>query len=334
MNSDRPPPIQYGRIDCMGSIEKAIEHTKVVLFRPFDLNKWLARGVSICLSVLGTGGGGGVSFPNFNTGGGGPGGPAPSSPEEFVEEVRTMIAENLTNIIIIGSIGLIVVLALTLLITWLGARGRLMFVRAVALDDAGIGVNWNEAGRLSSSLFWFSIVLAAIGWIVVLGAAALGVFLFLVAVDAGAESFLEFWPYIGWPILIFLIYLAIMIPIWLLLNDFVVPVMYHFNLTVMPAWGVVRGMIRGNVWPLTLFYIIRFVVSIVKGIAVMLAGCVTCCVGFLPVLSQALTAPVHVFDRAFSMYALESMSDDFKMIQPVAVEIDPFEGSGDRLGGY
>lgn len=331
MNRDLPP-VQYGRIDCMGALEKAIEHTKFMLFRPFDLNKWIALGVIIFLSVLGTGGGG-FSFPNFQ-GPGGTGGQPPSSPREAVEEARDFLSENLSEIIAIGAVVFLFILAISVLITWLGARGRLMFVRAVALDDSAIGVNWTEAGKLSASLFWFSILLMALSWLFMLLVAALAVFLFLRAVDSGAETFPEFWPYMAWPILLFLVYFAVILPVWLLLNDFVVPVMYRFNVRIGPAWRVVLGMIKGNVLTLTLFYVIRFVVGIVKGFAIMLAGCATCCLGFLPVVSQALTAPVHVFDRAFSMFALESMSPDFKMIRPIALEEDPFEGSGDNLRGY
>lgn len=331
MNGDLPP-IQYGRIDCMGAIEKAVEHTKVMLFRPFDLNKWIALGVIIFLSVLGTGGSG-FSFPNFQ-GTGGPGGAPPSSPREMVEEARAFLSENLNEIVMIAAVVFLLVLAFSVLIAWLGARGRLMFVRAVALDTAAIGESWTEAGKLSASLFWFSILLMVLSWIFMLLIGGLALFLFLNAVDAGAETFVEFWPYMAWPILLFLLFMAVILPVWLLLNDFVVPVMYCFNVTIGPAWRIVLGMIGGNILTLTLFYVIRLVVGIVKGIAIMLAGCATCCVGFLPVISQALTSPVHVFDRAFSMFALESMSPDFKMIRPVAVEVDPFEGTGDNLRGY
>lgn len=315
----------------MGSIEKAIEHTKFMLFRPFDLNKWIAMGVIIFLSVLGTGGAGG-SFPNFQSPGGT--GTGTSDPREIVDEARTFVTENFNEIVLIGGAIFLFIVAISVLIAWLGARGRLMFVRAVALDDAGIGVNWTEAGKLSSSLFWFSIVLMLLSWMVMLLITGVALLLIVRAVDAGANSFDELMLYFLVPVLLILLYTAVILPIWLLLNDFVVPVMYRFNVTVGLAWRIVLGMIGGNILTLTLFYVIRFVVAIVKGIVIMLAGCATCCVGFLPVVSQALTAPVHVFDRAFSMFALQSMSPDFEMITPITIEVDPFEGTGDSLSGY
>lgn len=330
MNRDLPP-IHYGRIDCMGAIERAIEHTKFMLFRPFDLSKWISMGVIIFLAILGSGGGG-VGFPNF--GGTGPGGGGQAPPvDEMIADARAFVSENLSEILIFGSIAVLIITAITAVIVWLGSRGRLMFVRSVALNDAGIGVNWTEAGKLSASLFWFSFLLMVASWVFMLMVGGLAVFLILQAADAGAETLIEFWPYVVWPLLLFLIYLAVIIPVVLLLNDFVVPVMYHFNVPIGPAWRVVLGMISGNVLTLTLFYVIRFVIGIVKGMAIFLAGCLTCFIGFLPVVSQALTAPVHVFDRAFSMFALESLGPDFHMIRPMAVEADPFEGATGNLRG-
>lgn len=326
---DDLPAVRYGKIDCFGSLEKAIAHTRHMLFQPFDLGKWFALGLIIFLSMLGSGGGGG--FPNFNFPGGGGGGTPPGfSIRETIGDAQQFVADNL-GLVVGAGLGIAVLAAgLTALVLWLGSRGRLMLVRAVALNDASIGENWTEAGKLSASLFWFSAAFSAISWAVMIGVAVLTVALVMVALDRGAETFVEFWPYVVWPVLVFLVYLLVLIPVGLLLNDFVVPVMYRFNLPCLSAWRIVLGMTRGNFWTLTLFYIIRLVIGIVKGIVVMLAACITCCVGALPIVSQTLTAPVHIFDRAFSMFALESMGPDFEMIFPVSAESDPFDDAGPR----
>lgn len=338
MNGEQLPPIRYGRIDCMGSIEKAIDHTKRMLFqKPFDLNKWISLGVIIFLSILGSGGGGGISLPFPNTGGGGfggAGGGGGPSFAEFVDEARDWVAENLATILFWGGIIFAIVAVLTVVFAWLGARGRLMFVRAVALDDCRIGVNWSETAKLSSSLFWFTLALIAASWILFFAIAALGVAAVVFAADSGAQTLMEYFNYVAWPLILMLVYIGVLIPVLLLLNDFVVPVMYRFNVPVMTAWRIVFGMFSGNFLTLTLFYVIRFVIGIVKGFAIMFAACVTCFMGALPVVSQALTAPIHVFDRAFSMYALESMGPDFEMIRPMTIQTDPFDNAPRDGTGY
>jgi hypothetical protein len=40
----------------------------------------------------------------------------------------------------------------------------------------------------------------------------------------------------------------------------------------------------------------------------------TCCIGFLPYVHHVVFAPYYVFDRAYSLYMLESLGPDYQMI--------------------
>jgi hypothetical protein len=45
-------------------------------------------------------------------------------------------------------------------------------------------------------------------------------------------------------------------------------------------------------------------------IALMIAGCLTCCCGFLPVVAQTLLQPAFYFERAWSLFLLRQLGYD------------------------
>ena len=49
------------------------------------------------------------------------------------------------------------------------------------------------------------------------------------------------------------------------------------------------------------------------GVALM-AGALTCCVGFLPVIHQTIMSPYYVFERAWGLNVLASLGPDFDLI--------------------
>ena len=50
------------------------------------------------------------------------------------------------------------------------------------------------------------------------------------------------------------------------------------------------------------------------GIASMIVGCVTCCVGFLPYLSTVATLPLAIFWRCYSVYLLQQFGPQYAII--------------------
>ena len=44
--------------------------------------------------------------------------------------------------------------------------------------------------------------------------------------------------------------------------------------------------------------------------AALLAGCLTCCCAFLPVLCQAVLQPLYFFERAWSLFLLRQLGVD------------------------
>jgi len=89
----------------------------------------------------------------------------------------------------------------------------------------------------------------------------------------------------------------------------VVPVMLFRDIPVLAAWRVVLSLIAMH--PLTFlgYVCVRWILGLAGGILVVAAGCCTCCIGFLPVIAQTISAPVHVTLRLFPVNLLWQMGE-------------------------
>ncbi|MDQ1256060.1 MAG: hypothetical protein QG656_656, partial [Candidatus Hydrogenedentes bacterium] len=96
---------------------------------------------------------------------------------------------------------------------------------------------------------------------------------------------------------------------------------FRRNISCMEAWREFQELANVNKWPLFLFIHIRAFYWIGIVTAALAGGCLTCCVGFLPVVSHAILSPLLVFDRAYGLYVIESMGLEYQIVQPHA-ELD------------
>src|SRR5436853_7012031 len=120
-------------IQVVKPFSEAVELTKKILFRPVDLKKWLVIGFASWLAHLG----GGFSFSGDYRG---------RSDLRDVPAVRGLtdaIHRTPASLLIAGVIfaGLLL-LCIIVLIVWLRARGRLMFVDCVFRNRAAIAAPW------------------------------------------------------------------------------------------------------------------------------------------------------------------------------------------------
>lgn len=276
----------------------AIEHTKTVLFRPFDFHKWLVLGFCAFLAGLGEGGGGSGG----NTNPGGRGGFRASQATDFIEE-------HLAVILLIALAVLVVAVAFGALLTWLSSRGKFMFLHGVASNRAAVVQPWHWFRELGNNLFAFRFLV---------GLAVL-VFFLLVAAGAGLVA----WPdlradrfgpgaiaaLLGGVGLLLLAGLAMLI-LFAVVEDFAVPVMYARNVRVREALRVFRAeVLPGHVGAILLFYLLKIAVGLVLGIVMIMVVCLTCCLAGLPYVSSVIFLPVTVFFRSWSVLFLEQMAD-------------------------
>lgn len=299
-------PSDPGRMNVIESLSLAIDRCKRLLFQPFDIFTWLRFGFIIFLASLATGGHGGGNS-------GGYGNRSGATFPETIEQAREWVLANLTLVVLIGGIIVLTVMALMLVLLWLGSRGQMMLIRAVAMGDPYIGRNWSAVRRQGNSVWRFRIILMIVGAAVFIPLVIAAILLIFGLAESGEQAFL---PFLMALLPLITIGVVAGLPFWmihLLLTTFVMPLMYKDDVLCIEGWRRFRVMSNGNLGPILLLFVIRFAYFIGFGIVAFFVGCITCCLGFIPYIHDTLLAPFYVFDRAYSLYAIESLGPTYRI---------------------
>jgi len=307
MTPQRPP-----RVSVIEPIGPAFEKVKTILFSPFDLRKWFVIGFCAWLAYLGKGGGGGN--------GGGRGG-GPSEARGAFGEAKVFVLENLAWIIPVALIGVMLIIVLWLVFTWLSSRGRFMFLHCVAENKAEVKVPWTKFQQHANSLFLFRIVLGLIGFAVIGLPCLLAVGLIAITIASNgsvAAAVLGI-------VMIVLMIVAISI-IFALIGkftmDFVVPIMFLRTTSCTAGWREFLTILSVNKVRFVLYILFQIVIAIVIGAIFSIGfciGCCLCCVSLLlliPYIGTVILLPVLVFKRAYSLLYLGQFGPEFDVFKP------------------
>lgn len=302
-------------VSVIDPIGPAIERVRTVLFRPFDMGKWLVIGFSAWLAQLGAGGGG-------NGAGGDNGGSGPHRWQDIPHEVRhgfeqtkDYVLANLAWILPVAILVLVLIVTAILLVTWLSSRGRFTFLYCVAQDKGEFWNPWRQFARHGNSLFAFRIAVGMIGFLTAVTFLVLG----------GIVTFLSI-ETIGFTVftilgivmcgLLFVASLIVFGTIALFTTDFIVPIMYQRTLRCTQAWNVLLDVLGNNQGRFLLYLLFQLVIAIALGaiaIAMMCICCIACCLFLLPYVGTVLLLPLSVFRRSYSLYYLAQYGREFNV---------------------
>jgi len=300
-----PSPGFPGRMDIAGSFECAIARARQYCFGPFRFNRWLVIGLLAFLELFiqGAGGPGGGGGSSHSSGGNEISGEAA---KQTLSSALEWLQANLSLVLAVAFFLGIAFIALFLLFYWLGSRGQVMLVRAVRKDEDNLNRLWNETRTTAWSLYRFRILVAVIT--VPLYLAFIGIPGTLIALSILDETVtLGYVVSMVFPFLFVLFVLAFVHRLILMFNrNFVVPLMDIYQIPCFDAWLQFRDLAQGNAGPLCLFVLVKIVMAIGVGITQLLT-LFACCIGFIPIIGQAIIAPVYVFERAYSLCVLDSM---------------------------
>ncbi len=305
MTPQRPPTISV--IEPIGP---AFEKVKTTLFSPFDLRKWFVIGFCAWLAYLGKGSGGGN--------GGGRGG-GPSEAREAFGGAKVFVLENLAWIIPVALIGVMLIIVVWLVLTWLSSRGRFMFLHCVAENKAEVKIPWTKFQQHANSLFLFRIVLGLIGF------AAIGLPLLLagglIAIMI-AGNIPDVAGVLG-IIMIVLVIVAIAIVFTMIgkfTMDFIVPIMFLRTTSCVAGWREFLTLLSVNKAHFALYILFQIVIALAIGAIILTAVFVTCCCAAcilaLPYIGTVLMLPVLVFKRAYSLLYLGQFGPEFDVFRP------------------
>jgi hypothetical protein len=285
-------------------LQRAWDRARRMLFTPFALERWVALGFAAFLSEWLTGGaghGGG----RWRTGDHWAG-------REALDRVSGVLHDPVWLPLIIGIVVLVV--AILLVFQYIGSRGKFVFLDDVVCERHLIGQPWREYAAQGNSLFLWRVGL----WLVT-AALALAVTLPILglvfeAIRQERLALLLVGPaIIGMAALGGIGILAAVAV--LLLDEFVVPIMYRHRVSATEAWRRFLPLLGGR-WPVFLLYALLQLVLHIALVGVLAAfGLATCCVGLLllvvPYVGQVVLLPVHVFFRALGPEFLRQFGSDF-----------------------
>lgn len=328
------------------TIGPAWETMKRILFRPFNLGTWFSFGFVFALQSCAEGGGGNsFRIPNLGGSGGsghdgsgtGYGSGAGSSTDNAI---ANLLPTDLLSRADFGNIGgpeiaaiaiiaCVIAVPLFLLLFWLGSRGQMMAIRAVATGTADVGEAWRATQTSGGRMLKFHLAVAGIALLVFLPLLGAGAALAL-PVIRGKERFDALLPLI---VVLALVALVAVIPLAIVKSlgrNFVAPIMLKHEIGAREAWKRFWSLGRGHVGSLVVFWLIGAGFGLVAGLAGIVGALVTCCLGFLPVIHQTIMAPYYVFERAWTLEILASMSPDLDLR---ALPPDPYGPGGGPHGG-
>ncbi len=310
-------------VKLVDPVKDAWARMVLILFRPFEIGKWFALGFSAWLAALGEGGGSG----SFNGGSGNMG--RNSANGSFtvdglltgIEEAWAQANEYLQGwgALIVGVVVAIVLVGVVLGIVflWLRSRGQFMLLDNVLKNRGDVSEPWRVLKEHGNSLFRWSLVYGIICLLITLGLLGLSWPLVLKPC-VEARAFVT--PAIGGIVtvaVLFFIYGAITFYIGRFLEDFIVPLMYKYDMTATEAWGKFRGLYQANIGRFLLYGLFFMVLQLCAGVAILALVLLTCFVGGLlmaiPYLGAVLMLPITVFFRFYSVEYLAQYGSEFEV---------------------
>ncbi len=286
------------KIEILAPFGAAFEWMKAMLFRPFDLGRWLT--IAFAAFIAGTWGGGA----NFR------GGQWSRGDWSYRFNRSGDFSDGTIPGWLIALIVMGVLLAIVLLFVWMwvSARGRFIFTDCVVKNRAAISEPWREYRREGNSFFLFSLVVGfGIGFLAAL-------LILLIVVPLGLFSHNQDATNFGLaliPLLCFGFIFVILVVLFSVISHFMVPVMYRRRCSAREAFVDVTKLILHNPGPFILFVLFGIALAIgvaVVGTAVM---CATCCIGGLPYISTVLLLPAIVWLAAYRLLFLRQFGDQF-----------------------
>jgi len=304
------------RIEYINPTSRALGRMTTILFRPFDFAKWFVLGFSAWLATLIDGG----YSANFNVSVPGDfGGESDSAdPMDQVQPALDYLKDNLDWVIPVSIGVFVLMIAIVVALVWVSSRGKFMFLDNVVYNRTLVGEPWQRFKDVGNSLFWWRLVFGVIVSIVYL----------LIFGGAGAALFLTFdqtadMPPIEWFIgfgAAFMLAFAFTIVfsyIVMLLEDFVIPMMYKHELPANGAWSQVLAVHRANFGRFVLFFLWKFVLQIIAGLAILSLMIVTCCIAScflaIPYVGAVILLPMTVFFRGLGPEFFRQFGDEFDL---------------------
>ena len=301
-------------VSAVDAARDAIAHTRQHLF-PIRPERWLLLGFLALLDQCGRGGGGGTSgwrthateWPWRNG--------WPGRVEDIPDALRTLsdwLSAHAAVVALAVLAGLILLAGLMAVVLWINARGTFVYLDDVASGRCDVVRPWREhAASAWSYLGWrFGLGLAAV--FVVLFVGGLVVAAAMAFVHGRLEGPTGVLAAAGLvPVVLLLLFaLPLLTLANLALRDFVAPLQLTTGLPCGQAARVLEGLVMQQPGAFLLYLLLKLGLVVGSGVVIVLGGCLTCCLGFLPLVMQTVFQPLFFVERALPLFLLRQMGHD------------------------
>ena len=288
------------KIEIFAPFGAAIDLTKLILFQPFDIAKWLTIGFAAFLSHL-AGGGGGSFNARFPGGNGDWKWNFRSTTQDALESTNAMPGWLIPVLAVVFLLVLVVVVACL----WLGSRGKFIFTDCIVRNRGAIVEPWHEFRREGNSLFLYSLLVAGAALVTV------GIFSAPIWLPLLAGRELPQGPAFFVTIAVLLSVFVVMAIALSVINSFMVPIMYRRRCGALEAFKAAVGMIAAEPGPVILYVLFIIVLWIGFIIVGCLVTCVTCCVAAIPYIGTVILLPFYVFFASYLLLFVRQFGPDF-----------------------
>ncbi|MBN1479521.1 hypothetical protein EH223_16505 [candidate division KSB1 bacterium] len=291
-------------------LSRGFHRMKVALFKPFDVKKWFVVGFTAFLAGLLDGGGGGGGKGDYGI---------KNNVDDFGDILEApyhalnWLQDNPEWALLIFFIAGLIFLFIVFL-TWVSSRGKFMFVDNVVHDRALVAQPWREYTREGNSLFIWRLFYGLLCFAIIIG------FLFQTwrsAYDLYYDDYHFPWLFFVKMGILLLLLVLFLSYIELLLNEFVVAVMYKHRLGVMQAWSRLLTIHWTYLPQFILFGLFWLLLSIAAFILVIIAALLTCCLGLIlliiPYINAVVLLPLSFTFRSFSLEFLAQFGDEYNV---------------------
>jgi len=301
------------RIAYFEPLSRAWARTRVILWQPFDLAKWLVLAFAAWLAGLTTDSGAATSLRMDS--------------EDFgahswrgFEHAWEGLASNAVWLPL-AVMGLMVGLAVAVLVLWVSSRAKFIFLDGVVRNQAEIVEPWRRFETLGNSLFLWRVAFAAL----CVAAAVLLMVIFLAPAAgfsvhdalAGLSVAAGFFGVLG-----LVVFGIVAVCIALFLEAFVVPIMYRYDMKVMDAWRAFLPWFKARPANFILYAIFVLMLAVVFAVFFSIFCLATCCMAAMPYLGTVLLLPVWVTYRLLSVEFLAQFHPDFDLFTPLPDEAE------------
>ena len=298
------------KIEIFAPFGQAMDLTKLILFQPFDISKWLVIGFAAFLAHLG-GGGGGNGF-NYRKGWPGKGTWSFRTTSHDMMGSASGMPGWMIPLIIIG---VLMFVALVVVLMWVGSRGRFIFTDCIVRNRGAIVEPWKEFRKEGNSLFLFSL-LVAFAFLVLIGLAAIPLLLpFMRHDDLPIGGAL-----IGLMALPITVFLVVAVG-WMTIAKFMIPVMYRRRCGALEGFHGALALVTADIGAVILYLLFSLVLGIAFILVACLLTCVTCCITAIPYVGTVILLPVHVFFMAFLLLFARQFGPDYDAWGNIAATI-------------